>query len=549
MALPITVPYTFGSATTAIPLSNLDSDFSTITNAVNGIGNGSVALANVQITGGTIPSANVTGLGTMATQNASNVTITGGTINTVAHTSGTFANASITSLATTFPNNYLSNSSVTIGNTAVALGSTVTSFGNVTLTNATISSVSAVLTPAQGGTGVNNSTNTITVAGNLSHTGAFTQTIAATANTSVTLPTSGTIISSVTALPGAVTGTPSSTTYLRGDGTWATLSSNSISNGTSNVTVNSSGGTVSITTAGTTAVTIDTSQNVGLGVTPSAWTSGTKAVEIGNIGNAVVSNSVDDIRIYSNIIKDNTNYKYGANGYGNLYLCGSGSGSHAWYNAPSGTAGGAVTLTQAMTLDASGNLLVGATAQLNSEKQYVYQSANGIGIQINCVNSAQNDYLFRMRAARNTTNGSFNAIGYYNDGAGAYKFIVADSGNVTNTNNSYGAISDVKLKENIVDATPKLADLLKVQVRNYTLKSNPTHKQLGVVAQELEQVFPSMVEELSDRDFDNNDLGTTTKQVKYSVFVPMLIKAIQELNTLITAQAAEITALKAKVGI
>jgi len=149
MALPITVPYTFGSATTAIPLSNLDSDFSTITNAVNGIGNGSVALANVQITGGTIPSANVSGLGTMATQNASNVTITGGTINTVAHTSGTFANASITSLATTFPNNYLSNSSVTIGNTTVSLGSTVTSFGNVTLTNATLSSLATPITNAE----------------------------------------------------------------------------------------------------------------------------------------------------------------------------------------------------------------------------------------------------------------------------------------------------------------------------------------------------------------------------------------------------------------
>ena len=54
MALPITVPYTFGNATTAIPLSNLDSDYATVYQAVNGIGNGSVALANVAITGGTV---------------------------------------------------------------------------------------------------------------------------------------------------------------------------------------------------------------------------------------------------------------------------------------------------------------------------------------------------------------------------------------------------------------------------------------------------------------------------------------------------------------
>jgi hypothetical protein len=62
MALPITVPYTFGNATTAIPLSNLDSDYATVYQAVNGIGNGSVALANVSITGGTINVANVTGI-------------------------------------------------------------------------------------------------------------------------------------------------------------------------------------------------------------------------------------------------------------------------------------------------------------------------------------------------------------------------------------------------------------------------------------------------------------------------------------------------------
>ena len=531
MALPITVPYTFGSATTAIPLSNLDSDFSTITNAVNGIGNGSVALANVQITGGTIPSANVTGLGTMATQNASNVTITGGTINTVAHTSGTFANASITSLATTFPNNYLSNSSVTIGNTAVALGSTVTSFGNVTLTNATISSVSAVLTPAQGGTGVNNGSNTITIAGNVTHSGAFTQTFTATGNTSVTLPTSGTLQTT--------TGSLASNTGLP------------ISTGLSGLTTNGVAYATSSTVLATgSALTFDgTNFSVTNGlITASKGSS--NGLTIGDVS----TNSNSQLRLqgtsagYNFLLANNFNVAgleitpstaTGGTTYSNPVYSVTGAGLHKWYNGS----------TQAMTLDASGNLLVGATAQLNSEKQYVYQSANGIGIQINCVNSAQNDYLFRMRAARNTTNGSFNAIGYYNDGAGAYKFIVADSGNVTNTNNSYGAISDVKLKENIVDATPKLADLLKVQVRNYTLKSNPTHKQLGVVAQELEQVFPSMVEELSDRDFDNNDLGTTTKQVKYSVFVPMLIKAIQELNTLITAQAAEITALKAKVGI
>jgi hypothetical protein len=149
-------------------------------------------------------------------------------------------------------------------------------------------------------------------------------------------------------------------------------------------------------------------------------------------------------------------------------------------------------------------------------------------------------------------------------------FIVYNNGNVQNTNNSYGAISDIKLKENIVDATPKLADLMQVKVRNYNLIGD-TAKQLGVVAQELETVFPSMIDESPDYitvtktreveavfDDERNEItsatteeyteqeatGTTTKSVKYSVFVPMLIKAIQELSAKNDALEARIAALE-----
>jgi hypothetical protein len=79
-------------------------------------------------------------LGTMAYQNANAVVITGGTINSVSHTGGTFANANITSVAATFPNSYLSNSTLTLGNTTLTLGGTSSSVGNLTLSNVTISS-------------------------------------------------------------------------------------------------------------------------------------------------------------------------------------------------------------------------------------------------------------------------------------------------------------------------------------------------------------------------------------------------------------------------
>ena len=97
-------------------------------------------------------------------------------------------------------------------------------------------------------------------------------------------------------------------------------------------------------------------------------------------------------------------------------------------------------------------------------------------------------------------------------------------------NKSKGAISDVRLKENIVDATPKLQDLLKVRVVNYNLKGNVDKTNyIGVVAQELERIFPNLVQEdeLSEEDIK---LGKTEKykSVKYSCFDVMLIKALQE---------------------
>jgi hypothetical protein len=127
---------------------------------------------------------------------------------------------------------------------------------------------------------------------------------------------------------------------------------------------------------------------------------------------------------------------------------------------------------------------------------------------------------------------------------GTDKFRVASSGNVQNANNSYGAISDSKLKENIVDASNKLANLKQVKIRNFNFKGD-SQKQIGVVAQELETIFPSMVENHKDLDKDGNDLGTTTKSVKYSVFVPMLIKAMQEQQSVIESLEARITALEA----
>jgi hypothetical protein len=105
---------------------------------------------------------------------------------------------------------------------------------------------------------------------------------------------------------------------------------------------------------------------------------------------------------------------------------------------------------------------------------------------------------------------------------------ILSNGNIQNTNNSYGALSDFKLKENIVDANSQWDDLKALQVRNYNFKEGQTHTQIGLIAQEVELVSPGLVSESPDRDAEGNELGTTTKSVNYSVLYMKAVKALQE---------------------
>jgi len=363
--------------------------------------------------------------------------------------------------------------------------------------------------------------------------------------------------------------------------------------------------TLAFSTNGTEDARFDSSGNLGLGVTPSAWATLT-GLQVKNAAMAATSNA---------------SY-FGANWYynaGDKYIASSGAAvyvqnaggdsSHRWYNAPSGTAGNAITFTQAMTLDASGNLAIRAASN-NATTAFNIQEDSGVNLAVFSANEATgeiriggvlNNYfptfyssnaeraridtsgnlLVGQTAQSNverlgvtftgnnegvyTLNGSASPTGtaitanfsngtgtngtgcilYKGRTAGVDRFYVYGNGNVVNTNNSYGALSDVKLKENITDTTPKLAQLNQVRVVTYNLIGEE-QKQIGVIAQELEQIFPAMVEQTPDRDAEGNDLGTTTKSVKYSVFVPMLIKAIQEQQAIIETLTNRISALEAK---
>jgi len=126
---------------------------------------------------------------------------------------------------------------------------------------------------------------------------------------------------------------------------------------------------------------------------------------------------------------------------------------------------------------------------------------------------------------------------------------IKSSGNLE-IRGTYGYISDRKLKENIVDATPKLADLMLLRVRSYNMIGDD-RKMLGLIAQEVEEVFPALIDETPDTEMGTpenggeiKDLGTVTKSIKASVLVPMLIKAMQEQQAIIEQLRADVQALK-----
>jgi hypothetical protein len=167
-------------------------------------------------------------------------------------------------------------------------------------------------------------------------------------------------------------------------------------------------------------------------------------------------------------------------------------------------------------------------------------NATGPSLIVGNTSATANSDIFAVTADRNTTDNTFYAIVYYNDGAGAHRFRVADSGNVTNTNNSYGSLSDVKLKQDITDAASQWDDLKAVRFRKYRLKADVAEKgddakyMLGVIAQELREVSPGLVDSHPD-----------TEQVEVEVEVEKSRPVMHEVEEVVTdAKGVESVVMK-----
>ena len=219
-----TAPFTVASTTQVANLNAATAGSAgTATTATNLAGGNNTTLL------GSMPYQSNTNVTTLLSPNTSTtknfLTQTGTGTNGAVPAWGTIAAADVPTLN--------QNTTGTAANITASSNTSLTSLANL----ATVGTIGtgtwngSVIAGQYGGTGVANTGKTITLGGNLTTSGAFTTTLTVGANTSLTLPASGTVISTVTNMAAnPVTGTPSSTTYLRGDGTWSTVTATTATN-------------------------------------------------------------------------------------------------------------------------------------------------------------------------------------------------------------------------------------------------------------------------------------------------------------------------------
>ena len=345
---------------------------------------------------------------------------------------------------------------------------------------------------------------------------------------------------------------------------------------------------------------IDSSGNLGLGVTPSAWISTAKAFQInGGYVGSIWTTASGQFQIGNNVYTNSGgNDTYISTNYAAKYNISS-TGQHQWYTAASGTAGNAITFTQAMTLDASGNLGIGVTSPTSA--LYVAaqsDTAGGAGITLGNTttnrrwltrfgtNSDLGYYLdfydgsswntrlaltytgnllvgTTSSAGRLTINGSTadstaNCVSF-RDSSSTSLFIVRDDGRIStggalspysNTTASaanmyvdasgifYRSTSSLKYKTNVENATHGLADVLKLRPVTYQSKATEDGQIIygGLIAEEVDAAgLKEFVQYAPDGSPD---------ALAYGNMVSLCIKAIQELSAQVTELKAEVQAFK-----
>jgi hypothetical protein len=479
------VPYTFGTATSSIPLSQLDSNFAT---AIT-IGNTAVQLGNTVTTLNNLTLANVT-------ISSGNVTVTNVAV-TTANVSGT---ANVSSLVVLTNETVLGNTSVT-GNVTASINVT----GAKLIPTGTSVTGNGLYLPAANALGLStNGTNAVYIDSS-QNVGIGTSSPSAKAQIGdATVVSTNRLVfgksqtASETNLPaiGQKSDTGSGNDLaLAGTSTSATIrfytgaSTNSGEIGTG---------------SNTERMRVDSSGNVGIGTSSPSYKLDVAGSIRASSGNFIVFANDSYVGFSANNLAfNNTN-------------------DRLVFSTAS---------TERMRIDSSGNLLVGTTSYVSG--------FSAITTILSNTNSLSNITLKDSGTTYGVGTQYISFVNSSNAGAGSIQHTAA-------TTVAYATSSDSRLKENITDSPPALSVAQQIKVRSYNWKEDGRHVDYGFVAQELNAFFPEAV--CQGDDSEEIVDPKQTWQVDYGKITPLLLKSIQELKSIIDTQASTITQLQADVA-
>jgi hypothetical protein len=293
--------------------------------------------------------------------------------------------------------------------------------------------------------------------------------------------------------------------------------------------------TVSLATNGTTALTVDASQNVGIGTaSPSTTLQVNKTLTNGG-GLQGVTRLVGDLSGGLSLQDGGSIDFYRATSQiaarvGFVHdIAGAENYAMVFYTTASSTA------AERMRITSNGNLLVGTTNT---------SATAGVGLKFIISTDVSNPVI---KSVMTDSSGAYSTYNLYCTNASAYRFYVTTAGVVNATTTTITAISDQRLKENIRDLDDGLEKVLALKPRKFDWKENKGENiknARGFIAQELELVFPDMISNWIDEPPE----GEEPYKAVNANLIPSLVKAIQEQQALITVLTARITALEVTNG-
>lgn len=290
---------------------------------------------------------------------------------------------------------------------------------------------------------------------------------------------------------------------------------------TPNVLTSSSGVSLTLQSGGTTAITVDTSQNVGIGTTsPSTYGS---LLALSKTAGSVYQLTIDTPSGYAD--GNYSGIRFSQNNTGTpvttafMQQLQFSSGST---NIAFGTCTNGAAATEKMRIVSDG------TARFSMGNFANGPSSTNAGFSIE--NNGNSPFINHAQGGTGLT--TYYAFINANGAVGTIK--------TTGSSTQFNTSSDVRLKKNIVDAPSAIASIQQIGIKSFDWKADDLHQEYGVIAQELDAVAPEAVSHGATKD--------EMWGVDYSKLVPRMIKAIQELKALVDAQATEIAELKAKVG-